>query len=65
MKSNSWKKNQVVIFFDDYSNTWVVKTKLLTRLQAIKFVFAKSWNDAMDKGQVRIVDANELNAILN
>jgi hypothetical protein len=36
--STSWTKNQVVIHFNDYDNTWSCKTIPLTLKQAIKFV---------------------------
>jgi|APGre2960657404_1045060.scaffolds.fasta_scaffold148579_3 hypothetical protein len=36
--TTSWTKNQLVISFSDYDNTWSVKTKPLTLNQAIKFV---------------------------
>jgi hypothetical protein len=36
--ATSWTKNQVVIQFSDYDNTWAVKTIPLTLKQAIRFV---------------------------
>ena len=36
--ATSWTKNQLVISFSDYDNTWSVKTKPLTLGQAIKFM---------------------------
>lgn len=36
--ATSWTKNQVVIQFNDYDNTWSRKTIPLTLKQAIKFV---------------------------
>ena len=36
--ATSWTKNQLVIQFNDYDNTWSVKTIPLTLKQAIKFV---------------------------
>jgi hypothetical protein len=36
--ATSWTKNQVVIQFNDYDNTWSRKTIPLTFKQAIKFV---------------------------
>ena len=65
MKSASWKKESVVIALDDYNNTWLVKTVPMTRLQAIKFVIAKHWENALDRGVVKIVNIGELDAILN
>lgn len=60
MKSNSWKKDVVVVMHSDYDNTWTVKTIPLTLKQAVHFVYAKRWNLAMDKGTVRIVSLTEL-----
>ena len=36
--TTSWTKNQLVIQFNDYDNTWSRKTIPLTLKQAIKFV---------------------------
>ena len=58
--TTSWTKENVVILHNDYDNTWTVKTIPLTFLQAIRFVRAKHWNSAMDKGVVRIVTLNQL-----
>jgi hypothetical protein len=60
MKSNSWKKDVVVVMHSDYDNTWCVKTIPLTLKQAVQFVYAKRWNLAMDRGTVRIVSLAEL-----
>jgi len=60
MKSNSWKKDCVVVMHSDYDNTWDVKTIPLTLKQAVQFVYAKRWNLALDKGAVRIVTLAEL-----
>ena len=65
MKSNSWKKESVVVLLDDYDNTWRVKTAPITRLQAIKFVIAKHWLNALDQGVVKIVNVSELEALSN
>lgn len=59
--TTSWTKENVVIMHNDYDNTWTVKTIPLTYTQAIKFVTAKRWNNAMDKNVVRIVTLNQLN----
>ena len=48
---------------DDFNNTWIVKTKPLTYLQAVRFVLAKRWNNAMDKGTVKIVTLNQFNSL--
>ena len=58
--TTAWTKENVVVMHSDYDNTWTVKTIPLTYLQAIKFVTAKRWNHAMDKGVVRIVTLNQL-----
>jgi hypothetical protein len=58
--ATAWTKENVVIMFNDYDNTWTVKTIPVTYLQAIKFVTAKHWNNAMDKNVVRIVTLNQL-----
>lgn len=59
MKSNSWKKEFVVVMHSDYDDTWIDKTIPLTIKQAVQFVYAKRWNLAMDKGTVRIVTLAE------
>lgn len=59
MKSNSWKKEYVVVMHSDYNNTWSVRTIPLTLKQAVKFVYAKHWNLALDKGTVRIITLAE------
>lgn len=59
MKSNSWKKEYVVVMHSDYDNTWSVRTIPLTLKQAVKFVYAKHWNLALDKGTVRIITLAE------
>jgi hypothetical protein len=59
MKNNSWKKDYLVVLHSDYDNTWSDKTIPCTFLQAIRFVRAKHWNHAMDKGTVRIVTLAE------
>jgi hypothetical protein len=58
--TTSWTKENVVIMHNDYDNTWTAKTIPVTYLQAIKFVRAKRWNNAMDKNVVRIVTLSQL-----
>lgn len=58
--TTAWTKENLVIMLDDFNNTWIVKTKPLTYLQAVRFVLAKRWNNAMDKGTVKIVTLNQL-----
>ena len=61
--TTSLTKENVVILHNDYDNTWTVKTVPLTYLQAIKFVTAQHWNNAMNKGVVRIVTLSQLNEL--
>jgi hypothetical protein len=56
MTSKAWAKNSVVMLLDDYDNSWVTKTVPVTYGQAIDFINAKRWNNALEKGEVRIVD---------
>jgi len=56
MKSNSWKKDSLVILFNDYDNTWRDVTIPCTFMQAIRFVRAKGWSDSR---HVRIVSLAE------
>ncbi len=50
---------------EDYNDTWTNKTKPLTYLQAIRFVFANNWDRAMNNGIVRIVSIDELSTLTN
>jgi hypothetical protein len=59
MKSASWKKDYIVVMHSDYDDTWVDKTTPCTLKQAVKFVYAKRWSHALDKGAVRIVSLAE------
>lgn len=59
MKSTSWQKKWIVVMHSDYDNTWSDKTIPSTLMQAIRFMQAKRWNHAMDKGTVRIVTLDE------
>ena len=52
MKSTSWKKDYLVVLFNDYDNTWGDVTIPCTFMQAIRFVRAKGWTDSKS---VRIV----------
>ena len=58
--TTAWTKENVVVMHDDYDNTWIVKTIPVTYLQAVRFVMAKKWNRALDKGTVKIVTLNQL-----
>jgi hypothetical protein len=59
--TTAWTKENVVVMLDDYNNTWTVKTIPVTYLQAVRFVMAKKWNRALDKGTVKIVTLDQLN----
>jgi hypothetical protein len=63
MKSNAWKKDFVVIMYSDYDHSWIEKTIPLTYLQAVRFISAKHWNYALEKGIVKIVTLTELETI--
>lgn len=59
MKSKAWQKNWIVVMHSEYDNTWVDKTMPCTELQAARFVVAKRWVNAVEKGTVRIVSLAE------
>lgn len=65
MKNNAWQKKWLVVMHEDYNDTWTNKTKPLTYLQAIRFVFANNWDRAMNNGIVRIVSIDELSTLTN
>ena len=55
MKSNSWKKEWLVIQFSDYDNTWSEMTIPCTFKQASAFIQnARFWN-RLEKGLVKII----------
>ena len=56
MKSNSWKKEYLVVIFNDYDNTWSGVTIPCTFMQCIRFVRAKGWSESKS---VRIVTLSE------
>ena len=58
--TTAWTKENVVVMHNDYDNTWTVKTIPLTYLQAVRFVMAKKWNYALNKGTVKIVTLDQL-----
>ena len=45
---------------DDFNNVWIEKTIPCTINQAIKFVIAKRWQHAVEKGVVKIVSHKQL-----
>lgn len=63
MKSTAWKKDYLVVMFSDYNNTWSERTIPCTFLQAVRFVQARHWNNAMEKDAVRIVTLAEFAAL--
>lgn len=63
MKNNSWKKDYVVVKFNDYNNAWEVETIPCTLLQAARFISARNWNHREVKGTVRVVTLAELNSL--
>jgi hypothetical protein len=65
MKSTAWKKDFLVILHSDYDDTWLLRTIPLTLKQAVKFVYAKRWDVAMNAGRVRIVTLAEYEALPN
>lgn len=60
MKSTSWKKDQLVVIFNEYDNAWKDVTVPCTLMQAIRFVRAKGWTDSKS---VRIVSLAEFAAL--
>lgn len=60
MKSNSWKKDYIVVLLDDFNNKWIEKTIPCTLNQAVKFVIAKRWTESVGKGTVKIVSKKQL-----
>jgi len=57
MKSNSWKKDYLIVLFSDYDNTWQKVTIPCTFMQAIRFARAKGWR--IDSQNVRLVTLTE------
>ena len=60
MKSKSWKKDYLVVLFDEYGNTWRDVTVPCTLLQAARFVAAKGWSNSKS---VRVVSLAEFAAL--
>jgi len=57
MKSNSWKKDYLIVLLSDYDNTWHKVTIPCTFMQAIRFARAKGWR--IDSQNVRLVTLTE------
>ncbi len=61
MKNNSWKKDYLIVLFNDYDNTWQKVTIPCTFMQAIRFARAKNWR--IDSQNVRLVTLTEFATI--
>jgi hypothetical protein len=61
MKSNSWKKDYLIVLLSDYDNTWHKVTIPCTFMQAIRFARAKGWR--IDSQNVRLVTLTEFATI--
>lgn len=59
MKSNSWKKEWLVIAHSDYDNTWSELTKPLTFKQASSFINNARYLHRLEKGTVKMVTLDE------
>jgi len=59
MKSNSWKKEWVVISQSDYDNTWSELTIPLTFKQASDFINHGRYTTRMNKGLIAMVTLDE------
>ena len=55
MKSTSWKKEWLVISFDDYDNTWSALTIPLTFKQASSFIHTARYLHRLEHGLMKIV----------
>jgi hypothetical protein len=61
MKNTAWKKDYLIVLFNDYNNTWHDVTKPCTFMQAIRFARAKGWR--IDSKNVRLVSLTEFATI--
>jgi hypothetical protein len=61
MKSNSWKKDYLIVLLSDYDNTWHKVTIPCTFMQAIRFARAKGWR--IDSQNVRLVTLTEFSTM--
>lgn len=61
MKNNSWKKDYLIVLFEDYDNTWRDVTVPCTFMQAIKFARSKGWR--IDDKRVRLVTLTEFSTL--
>ena len=59
MKSNSWKKEWLVIGFSDYDNTWFVLTIPCTFKQASAFINNARYASRYERGLIKFVTVSE------
>jgi hypothetical protein len=59
MKSTSWKKEWLVISFNDYDNTWSALTIPLTFKQASSFIHTARYLHRLEHGLVKMVTVTE------
>lgn len=62
MKSNSWKKEWLVISHSDYDNTWSELTIPLTFKQASAFIHNARYLNRLEKGLVKLVTVSEFSS---
>lgn len=63
MKSTAWKKDFLVVLFQDYDNTWRDLTIPCTLKQAARFVSQKNYTNSLNRGTVRVVTLAEFAAL--
>ena len=59
MKSNSWKKEWLVISHSDYDKSWSELTIPLTFKQASAFIHNARYLNRLEKGLVKLVTVSE------
>ena len=59
MKSNSWKKEWLVIAHSDYDNTWSKLTIPLTFKQASAFIHNARYLNRLEKGLIKMVTLDD------
>jgi hypothetical protein len=52
---NGRKKDQVVMLFDDFDNTWKIKTVPVTLNMAIRFIKAQGWSLNSEKVKIETI----------
>ena len=65
MKSNSWKKEWVVISYSDYDNTWSELTIPLTFKQASAFIHNARYLKRLKEGLVKMVTLEDFAKIFS